>query len=187
MTDSEMKSEMEKMKAEMEKMETVLKYYWSNGMLSNDCGWKSPDSWNEELEKAEAGESVEEEETQKNKMIFNQLIKDYTKWTDNIKMEIDEEYNEDYTSQNDITTLIIEYRDNDVEDIFVKKHDCECCPDEESIEIMEAMLKYNQDKIGKEPMFRKDKNYFIEFMKRHKIGESLSREDKDYFIEYMKN
>jgi hypothetical protein len=59
------------------------------------------------------------QETQKNKMIFNQLIKDYTKWTDNIKMEIDEEYNEDYTSQNDITTLIIEYRVNDVEDIFV--------------------------------------------------------------------
>jgi len=58
-------------------------------------------------------------ETQKNKMIFNQLIKDYTKWTNNIKMEIDEEYNEDYTSQNDITSLILEYRPHDIEDIFV--------------------------------------------------------------------
>ena len=59
------------------------------------------------------------QETQKNKMIFNQVIKDYTKWTDNIKMEIDEEYNEDYTSQNDITSLILEYRPHDIEDIFV--------------------------------------------------------------------
>ena len=59
------------------------------------------------------------QETQKNKMIFNQLIKDYNKWTDSIKMEIDEGYNADCTSQNDITSLILDYRPFDAEDIFV--------------------------------------------------------------------